>query len=88
MPAADGRTLERNYGRPGPAAKPRGRGALIFNRIRPAIRPARRCTPRRRHGFRFGTAERPCGNPFPHGVAAAIILCLLQRQAAPAGLSA
>ncbi len=38
--------------------------------------------PRRRHGFRFGTAERPCGNPFPHGVAAAITLCLLQRSVA------
>ncbi len=32
----------RIYRRPAPAAKPRGRGvSLIFNRIRPAIRPAR-----------------------------------------------
>ncbi len=57
--------------------RPRGEAAgpgrwLIFNRLHPAIRPARCARRRRRHGFRFGTAERPRGNPFPHGVAASI----------------
>ena len=42
------------YRCPAPAASPRGRGvSLIYNRLRPAIRPARRCAPRRRHGLRF-----------------------------------
>ena len=53
MPAADGRMLEWVYCRPGPAASPRGRDALIFNRICPVIRPARCFAPRRRHGLRF-----------------------------------
>ncbi len=63
----------RIYRMPRPRGEAAGPGRLlIFNRLRPAIRPARRCAPRRRHGFRFGTAERPCGNPFPHGVAASV----------------
>ena len=33
---------------------------LIFNRLRPAIRPARIGAPRRRHVPAFGTTERPC----------------------------
>jgi len=45
-PAADGRTLELVFRRPRPAAKPRGVDVLlIFNRLRPAIRPARRGAP-------------------------------------------
>jgi len=72
MPAADGRTLERDLSIPRPRGEAAGPGAIVdFQSVTSGHPPGalptllrnvrdKFCAPRRRHVAVFGTTERPC----------------------------